>query len=284
VPGDDFGDGWDLQGDESFLDDELEFDDQDPDETDPGEDEMIEDDWGVDGVETLEADGLLDEEDEPEWPDAAPVGGGPVSGGGDGVHAGRAGGRGMGEERMSWSAWDVGTAFGLGGWLLDQHAEQVGRQVRAAVAASATAPDTDAGPRGAPHPPPSSGHRYGTDAGVHRVGDPLRPGWVYSELAGASSRGRDLLLQAEGDGPAGGRLVLLVSAIPGSTGPRLWVVAEQHPGGFTSSRLVPVFQADASGVFAVFATDHAAEAADAVIWACGRENVPVDHLRVVRRS
>jgi hypothetical protein len=278
--GDEFGGDWDLEGDEMLLDDELELDE----ELEHDEETSADHYWDVHGIDELEGTWDLEEVDElgsASGGDAAPVGGG----GGDGGAAwGGAGGRATTGERMSWSAWDVGFAFGLGGWLLDQHAEQVGREVRAALAHSSTPPATHPGPRGAPHPPPPSGQAHGTDAGTHGVGDPLRLGWLHSELADASVRSGDLLLQAEGDGPGGGRLVLVVSAVPGSAGPSLWVVAEQRPGGFAASRLVPVFQADGSGGFAVFATDLAGQAVDAVAWACAREGVRPESLTISRRS
>lgn len=51
-----------------------------------------------------------------------------------------------------------------------------------------------------------------------------------------------------------------------------------------TARLLPVFQRDPSGGLATFATDDAAEAADAVAWACARENVAPGQLETVRRS
>jgi hypothetical protein len=279
--GDDFDGDWDLDGHEMVLDDELEFDEFGlDDEVDPEPEAEDWDEPGGFGALGIDDDAELDELDSMAVGESWSTGGG-----GAGVSApsgGVAGGGGAGE-RMSWSAWDVGVAFAMVGWMLDQHAEQIGREIRSALAASSL-PAADAGPRGAPHPPPPSGIAYRSGAEQHRVGDPLSISWLYSELAAASTHGRDLLLQAGGEGPGGGRLVLVVSVVPGSAGPSLWVVAEQHPGGFAASRLVPVFQADASGGFAVFATDHASEAADAVAWACGREGISSASLRVDRHS
>lgn len=293
--GDDLDGDGDLAGDEMVLDDELEFDDLGLDEP-----EGTTDDWsahGLDAVDPLDpfddeiddGDGLGDGElgafgavhaDDHVAVEDIAAGGGGSSGGGGGTGASSQGAG----AAMTWSAWDVGTVFAMGGWMLDRHAEQIGREVRAALASSAHAPSAQAGPRGAPHPPPRSGEAYGAETGWHRPGERLRLGRLYADLTTAHAHQQPLLLQAEGGTSAGGRLVLVISVVPGSAGPSLWVVAEQHPGGFAASRLVPVFQADASGAFAVFATDHATEAADAVAWACGREGIAPSWLTVTRRA
>jgi hypothetical protein len=209
--------------------------------------------------------------------DAASAGSGgggvPTSGGG---HGGR-------ESGMTWSAWDVGAAFAMGGWLLDQHAAQVGAQVRQALLDARADHSPDGSLPGAPHRAPSSGHRYGSETGTLEVGGPLLPGLVYAEARAASAAGRGLLVQAEGLSPAGGRLVLVVSVVPSTGSPELWAVAEERPDGFSAARLVPVFQRDPSGGLAVFATGPG-ELADAVVWACTRENVAPELLDVVRRA
>jgi hypothetical protein len=185
---------------------------------------------------------------------------------------------------MTWSAWDVGAVFALGGWLLDQHAAQIGAEVRQALTEAGSLRSPEGRLRGAPHPAPPSGHRYGSEAGTLEVGGPLLPGLVYAETRAASAAGRGLLVQAEGSSPAGGRLVLVVSVVPSTGGPQLWVVAEERPDGFSAARLLPVFQRDPSGGLAIFATDDPGELADAVVWACARENVAPELLDVVRRA
>jgi hypothetical protein len=276
--GDEFGGDWDLDGSEMFLDDELELDEElDAEDEDAADDTG----WGTDVFDDLDDEDMLDEQ-ELGGIDVAFVGGGAPADGGDAGAAGGVATTQGGGERMSWSAWDVGVAFGLGGWMLDQHAEQIGREVRAALAASPNAAATRPGPLGAPHPPPASGIDHGAASDWLQVGDPLRLPGLHARLTAAQVQGKDLLLQAEGTGPGGGRLVLVVSVVPGSAGPSLWVVAEQHPGGFAASRLVPVFQADASGGFAVFATDLVPQAVDAVAWACRREGIESASLTVTR--
>ena len=273
--GDDFDGDWDLDGDEMMLDDELEFED----ELGFGTEEP-DDDWDVHGMDETEA-GVFDDAELDEFEPTVGSPGAAAPGGGGGGSPGDRETRGGGEQ-MSWSAWDVGTVFAMGGWMLDQHAEQVGSEVRAALASSPTAAAPRPGPLGAPNPPPPSGLAYGTEEGELRVGDPLVLRWLYSQLTAAQASGRDLLLQVEGTGPGGGPLVLVISVVPETGGPSLWVVAEQHPGGFAASRLVPVFQADASGHVAVFATDLPAQAVDAVAWACSREGVETSSLTVTR--
>jgi hypothetical protein len=268
-------DDWDELGFE--VDDR--FDHEDLDEEDELEAAFEDGDQDVDAWD-------------PGWSDDEAVAGGDVLGDPRGVTvpAGGAGGdvatrvQTREDRPLGWSSWDVGAAFALGGWLLDQHAEQVGAQVREALTAQGTARASDGAPRGAPHPAPPSGHRYVAGPDIHRVGGPLLPAAVYAEAVAASAAGRGLLLQAEGRSPAGGRLVLVLSVVPSTAGPSMWVVAEERPDGFSAARLLPVFQRDQSGGLAVFATDVAAEMADAVVWACARENVAPELLDVVRRS
>lgn len=54
--------------------------------------------------------------------------------------------------------------------------------------------------------------------------------------------------------------------------------------GLSPAILAARLQRDPSGGLATFATDDAAEAADAVAWACARENVAPEQLETVRRS
>ena len=184
---------------------------------------------------------------------------------------------------MGWDPWDVGTIFALGGWLADHHAESTARQVAAVLAERDAGRDAAGRPIGASHPPPPSGYPYDTARGTLAVGDPLDQGRLYAELATAATTGRELMIQAEGPDGAGGPLLLYLSAVPLSSGPRLWVVAEERPGGFQGSRLIPVFEPHRSSGAAIFATDHPSEAADAAVWACGREGVSLAALTVTVR-
>lgn len=208
---------------------------------------------------------------------------------GAGGRAAASGGRGAtGERRMSWSAWEVGTVFALGGWLADRHAEHVGRQVAEVLGEpqprdDATRGNPRAGPRQAPSPPPSSGYPYEEDAGPLGEGEPLDQGRLYAEVFAAIVQGDDLVIQAEDDPGSGDGLVLIISVVPQSPGPRLWLVAEEHPGGFAATRLMPVFQRDRDAGVAVFATDYAVEVADAAAWACAREGVALHELEVTHR-
>jgi hypothetical protein len=272
-------DGWDDWDELGFeVDDPFDHDDLDEeDELDAAlEDEEADaDEWGLDWSDEEVLAGGIDADGDVRVV-TAPTGGGggpPVTG--TRTQEGR---------RVGWSAWDVGAVFALGGWLLDQHAEQVGSRVREALAAQGTARLPGSAPRGAPHPAPPSGHPYAAEADGHEVGGPLLPGAVYADAVAARGAGRSLLLQAEGQSPSGGRLVLIVSVVPSTAGPSMWVVAEERPDGFSAARLLPVFQRDQSGGLAVFATDDPAEVADAVVWACARENVAPELLDVVRRS
>ena len=181
---------------------------------------------------------------------------------------------------MGWSAWDVGTIFALGGWLADHHAANTAEQVAAVLAAHGTVRGDGAKPRGAAHPPPSSGYGYGTADGGLNVGDPLDQGALYAELEGAVRVGCDLMIQAEGPSGPDGALVLIISAVPFSSGPRLWVVAEEHTGGFKATRLIPVFEPEGNIGAGIFATDYPSEAVDAAVWACRREGLPLEALEV----
>ena len=186
-------------------------------------------------------------------------------------------------ERMGWSAWDVGTVFAIGGWMADQHADRTARQVAAALAERDVSRPAGGQPLGAEQPPPTSGFPYDTAAPSLVVGSPLAQGSLFAELHRATTTGSDLVIQAQGPGGPDGTLLLVISAVPSSSGPRLWVVAEEHPGGFSATRLVPVFVPERSARLAVFATDHATEAADAAAWACGREGVSPERLTVTHR-
>lgn len=192
-----------------------------------------------------------------------------------------------GEETVGWSAWEVGTVFALGGWLADHHAEQVGQHVADALRDGPSGRGHDRAPAGprraAPHPPPSTGYAYEAMATPCLIGYPLNQQALFADLIAACALGHDLLVQAEGEGPSGGRLVLVMSAVGSSTGPRLWVVAEEHPRGFSATRLVPVFQRDQVAGVGVFATDYAIQAADAAVWACQREGVTLESLTVTHR-
>ena len=190
---------------------------------------------------------------------------------------------GEGHRAMTWSAWDVGVVFGLGGWLLDHHAAQVGQQIRDALAEAGTDTSTTPTPRGAPYPPPPSGNLYRADASQQNIGAHLDQGRLYGELVTTNTHDRDLLIEAEGQTPTGGKVVVAISFVALSAGPRMWVVVEMHPDGFSAARLAPVFQCDAQARLLYFATDSAVEAVDAVAWACHREGVEVSALTVTRR-
>ena len=189
----------------------------------------------------------------------------------------------LGGSGMGWSAWDVGTIFALGGWLADHHAANTAEQVGAVLAAHGSGRGDDARTLGAAQPPPSSGYRYDTAAGSLKVGDPLHQGVLYAELAAAVASGRDLMFQARCPSGSDRELVLVISAVPFSSGPRLWVVAEENPGGFKVTRLIPVFEPEGTIGAGIFATDHPSEAADAAAWACRREGLPLEALVVTER-
>ena len=184
---------------------------------------------------------------------------------------------------MGWSAWDVGTVFALGGWLADHHAERTAQQVAAALAERNVGRPASGSPLGAAHPPPPSGYPYQQASGTLTVEDALDPGTLFAELAAAETRGEDLMIEAKGPVDLNRGLVLIISAVPWSSGPRFWVVAEENRGGFNPSRLIPVFVRDANLGAGVFASDHASEAVDAAWWACEREGVPLGEFHVTDR-
>lgn len=174
--------------------------------------------------------------------------------------------------------------FALGGALLDHHAEQVARHVREELLRAGAARSHDHDHRWAPNPAPAHRYRYQPDLVPLAVGDPLEHDRLFRDLGLAIAPDRHLLIQAEGASASGGRLVLVISVLAHPAGPMMWVVAELHPDGFSASRLVPVFQADGSGTMAIFATDYASQASDAVRFACDREGVPTRALTVTRRQ
>jgi hypothetical protein len=186
--------------------------------------------------------------------------------------------------RMGWSAWDVGTVFALGGWLADHHADRTAQQVAAALAERNIERPASGTRLGAAHPPPSSGYPYQAAAGTLTVDDPLDQGALFAELVTAEARGQDLMIQAEGPVDLDRTLVLIISAVPGSSGPRFWVVAEEQASGFGATRLIPVFERNAASAVAIFATDHAHEAVDAAAWACQREGLPIHEFHVAQRQ
>lgn len=183
---------------------------------------------------------------------------------------------------MGWSAWDVGTIFALGGWLADHHAANTAEQVGAVLAAHGRGRGDGAKLLGAAHPPPPSGYPYHTADGTLKVGDLLHPGPLSAELVAAVRAGSDLMIQAESPSGADQALVLIISAVPLSHGPRLWVVAEEHTGGFKATRLIPVFESLPNNGVGIFATDYPSEAVDAAAWACRREGLPLEALEVTK--
>ena len=185
---------------------------------------------------------------------------------------------------MGWSAWDVGTVFALGGWLADHHADRTAQQVAAALAERNIERPASGTRLGAAHPPPSSGYPYQAAAGTLTVDDPMDQGALFAELSAAEARNQDLMIQAEGPTDLDRPLVLIVSAVPGSAGPRFWVVAEDHAGGFSAARLIPIFERNAENGVAIFATDHAHEAVDAAAWACQREGIRLHEFHVTHRQ
>ncbi len=191
---------------------------------------------------------------------------------------------GTGEARMGWSAWDVGTVFALGGWLADHHADRTAQQVAAALAEHNTGRPASGTPLGATRPPPPSNYPYQRAVGTLSVGSAVDQGPLYAELARAEAHGQDLMIQADGPADLDRPLVLIISAVPWSSGPRFWVVAEEHRGGFSATRLIPVFERSADNGVAIFATDHASEAVDAALWASTREGVPLHEFRVTHRQ
>jgi hypothetical protein len=259
----------DLEGDGEFEDEEF-------------------DEFGDHGMQAFDDLDDLDELDEESLHD---LGGGIAAGVGFGdADAGSAAGVGVAAAAVAepagrrWSAWEVGTVFALGGALLDSHAEQVARQVRQELQRAGIARSHDHDHRRAPHPAPAHRYRYQPNLVRLAVGDPLDPDRLFRDLGLAIAPDRHLLIQAEGTAPSGGRLVLVISVLAHPAGPMMWVVAELHPGGFSASRLVPVFRPDDSGTMAVFATDYASQATDAVRFACDREGVPTTALTVTRRQ
>ena len=186
--------------------------------------------------------------------------------------------------RMGWSAWDVGTVFALGGWLADHHADRTAQQVAAALAERNIERPSSGSPLGAALPPPPSGYPYTGAAGTLTVDDSLDQGALFAVLSRAEASGQDLMIQAEGPTDLDRPLVLIVSAVPGSAGPRFWVVAEEHAGGFSASRLIPIFERNAENGVGIFATDHAHEAVDAAAWACQREGIPLREFHITHRQ
>ena len=189
----------------------------------------------------------------------------------------------IGGGRMGWNAWDVGTVFALGGWLADHHAERTAQQIAATLAERNTGRPATGG-LGAAHPPPSSGYPYRDAVGVLSDEDAIDQGALYAELSRAEVRGQDLMLQAERPVDLDRPLVLIISAVPWSSGPQFWVVAEEQRGGFSPARLIPVFEQAQGGGVAVFATDYAHEAVDAAVWACEREGVSLREFHVALRQ
>lgn len=232
------------------------------------------DDWEGDAFDEDAWDATQIDVEADDWSEDELEGGGSGEGGSAGADGGGA---------VSWSAWEVGTVFALGGWLADRHSQQVGEQVREALERARVADALPRHwPRGAPHPPPPSGYAYGESTASLRVGDVLDQGALFRELALAGGQVRDLLVQAEGRTEAGGRLMLVASVVPRTPGPSMWVVAEEHAGGFSAARLVPVFQSERDGGLAVFASDRAIEATEAAAWACAREGVALRALTVTK--
>ncbi len=186
--------------------------------------------------------------------------------------------------RMGWSAWDVGTVFALGGWLADHHADRTAQQVAAALAERNIERPASSTRLGAAHPPPPSGYPYHAATGTLRVEDPVDQGALFAELATAEASGQDLMIQAEGPVDLDRTLVLIISAVPVSSGPHFWVVAEEHASGFSATRLIPTFERNVASGVAIFATDHAHEAVDAAAWACQREGLPLREFHVTHRQ
>ncbi len=186
-------------------------------------------------------------------------------------------------QRMGWSAWDVGTVFALGGWLADHHADRTAQKVTTALAERNIGRPASGTRLGAAHPPPPSGYPYEAATGTLLVEDPVDQGALYAELSRAEARGQDLMIQAEGPVDLDRTLVLIISAVPASSGPRFWVVAEEHQGGFSASRLIPTFERHAASGVAIFATDHAHEAVDATVWACQREGLSLREFHLTHR-
>ena len=184
---------------------------------------------------------------------------------------------------MGWSAWDVGTVFALGGWLADHHAERTAQQVAATLAERNGGRPASGSPLGAAQPAPPSGYPYQQTAGTLAVEDAVDVGTLFAELAAAETHGKDLMIEAHGPVDLDRVLVLIISAVPWSSGPRFWVVAEENRGGFNPSRLIPVFVRDDNLPAAVFASDHPSEAVDAAWWACEREGVPLREFHVAER-
>ena len=237
----------------------------------------LEDEGEFDQPPLVAASFAYDEDDEePEFFAQLDGGGSTATAPATQTHAGGA--------RMGWSAWDVGTVFALGGWLADHHADRTAQQVAAALAERSIERPATGTRLGAAHPPPPSGYPYQTATGTLHVEDPVDQGALFAELSMAEGRGQDLMIQAEGPVDVDRTLVLIISAVPGSSGPRFWVVAEEHASGFSASRLIPTFERNAASGVAIFATDHAHEAVDAAAWACQREGLPLREFHVTHRQ
>ena len=189
----------------------------------------------------------------------------------------------QGESPMTWSAWEVGTVFALGGWLADRHAENTARQV-ASVLEQRGLGRNDFMPLGAAHPPPASGYVYEDVKASLGVGDRLDALGLYAEMLSADVKRQDLLLRFDQAPGVEGSWVLYVSVVPTSSGPQMWAVAEENRGGFNALRLIPVFERSKTVGAGVFATDHPDEVAEAVVWACHRHGLRPDELVVTERN
>lgn len=235
-------------------------------------DEDVHDHSELEGV----SEGLVGVEeafvDAPSGEDSAVLLGGGLAATPDASERGHHGG-----SRMGWSAWEVGTVFALGGWLADRHAHETGGQVAAALTELRLQAPPEHPRRG--RPPPTS-TVYKDEGGRLELEGELDPSSLYSELLGAAALSRDLMVQARGPVGIGRDLRLVISALPSPEGLRFWVIAEATPDGFSTSRLLPVFEAEPQGRYAIFTTDHASETVDAATWACGREGLDLVEFRV----
>jgi hypothetical protein len=268
-------DDWDEWDDPGFDDDlDLDLDEAGHGsggwEDDDEDDDLDEHDEHDDGLGALE-DEDEDEDEELDW-----GGGGVIPAAGGGLARPPAEETTEGGRRMS--AWDFGTATAVAGWLLDRQADRIVDAVREGARRSAGAQDP-----GTSLPPVEPWQRLAAPtpdatAPPLAVGDALEAARLQRTLDGWLAAGADHVLEAR-DERADHLLAVLVSPLVPER--PVWVVAEEVPGGFSGTRLLPLFTDGGSGRW-VCAVDGAGPAVAVAQWALERHDRTLGDLRRTR--
>jgi hypothetical protein len=187
-------------------------------------------------------------------------------------------------QRAPLSAWEVGAATGIAGWLLDQQADRIAAEIRAF--------NPPRGERAASEPLRAWQRLTGPqfEPRVHPLtpGDALERSRLVATLTQRMRAGRPLCLEArlsEDKRVLADRTLdpteLLFTVVITDLTPTtpIWVMFEERPAGFSGARLQPVFDGTGPAGRAYCFPDHAEAAVRVIEWGLERHDLDLSQFK-----